>query len=213
LKQRGPAATLRREVKGMATIRLAELSDADRIGDIYRPYVTDSAISFEIDPPTGEEFERRLVSTMAVAPWLVCVDGSEVRGYAYGSRHRDRAAYQWSVDVSVYIHQGHHRRGIGRGLYTSLLALLRLQGFQIAHAGITLPNPGSIGLHEALGFQPVGVYPAVGYKLGAWRDVGWWRLPLGPLAADPSPPLTFAAARTRPGWQEALAAGQALVKG
>jgi len=114
-------------------------------------------------------------------------DGRVV-GYAYGSKHRDRAAYAWSVDVSVYVDAAHHRAGIGRALYSSLLALLRLQGFYAAHAGITLPNVASVGLHESFGFRLVGIYAKVGYKRSAWHDVGWWQLPLRERKGKPAPP-------------------------
>jgi len=150
-----------------------------------------------------------MAAVLEYAPWLVCADGrgprGPVLGYAYASRHRDRAAYQWSVDVSVYVHETARRKGIGRALYTSLFALLHLQGFCAAHAGITLPNEASVGVHECLGFRPVGVYPSVGFKLGAWRDVGWWQLPLRERQGEPAPPLSFAAVLRLPGFAAALA--------
>jgi L-amino acid N-acyltransferase YncA len=195
-----------------AAIRLAEKRDARAIADIYRPSVESSATSFELAPPGEQEMERRLAATLVDSPWLVCERGGEVLGFAYGGKHRDRAAYRWSVDVSVYILDGHHRRGVGRSLYVSLLALLRLQGFYAAHAGITLPNAGSVGLHESLGFCPVGVYRAVGYKFGAWRDVGWWQLPLREREGSPAPPLSVAEAQATPGWAAALAAGSSLAR-
>jgi L-amino acid N-acyltransferase YncA len=184
-------------------IRLASAEDAPHIAAIYAPYVAGAATSFELDPPDTAEISRRMSS--ATAPWLVGVEGREVVGYAYASRHRDRAAYQWSVDVAVYVRDDRHRRGIGRALYSRLFALLRLQGFYAAHAGITLPNDGSVGLHEALGFQPVGVYRAVGWKLGAWRDVGWWQLALQERPPVPTTPLSLAEAQALPGWDAALA--------
>ena len=107
--------------------------------------------------------------------WLVAeLDGKAV-GYAYGSPHRERAAYASSCDVAVYIEQAHARRGIGRALYDMLLPDLKKRGYHAAFAGIALPNPGSIGLHEAFGFTQVGVYREVGWKCGGWRDVGWWQ--------------------------------------
>jgi L-amino acid N-acyltransferase YncA len=118
-----------------------------------------------------------------------------------------RAAYQWSVDVSVYIHAQVRRSGVGRGLYRSLFALLVLQGFYQAYAGITLPNPASVGLHESLGFQPVGVYRAVGYKLGAWHDVGWWQLTLQARVPAPEPPLKTSVVCESAAWRTALATG------
>ena len=162
--------------------------DAADIAAIYRPYVTDAVTSFEVEPPGRARdggAHRRGARARALA--RLRGRGRRADGYAYASRHHERAAYQWSVDVAVYIHAAHHRRGVGRALYETLFPLLRLQGFYVAHAGITLPNAASVGLHESLGFQPVGVYPAVGWKFGAWRDVGWWRLPLQALVADPRP--------------------------
>jgi L-amino acid N-acyltransferase YncA len=187
-------------------VRLAGPDDAAAIAGIYRPYVVDAATSFELDPPDAGEMAQRMATLAGFAPWLVLVEGGQVLGYAYAAPHRDRPAYRWSVDVTVYVRGDHHRRGIGRTLYQTLLPLLALQGFCVAHAGITLPNAGSVGLHEALGFTPVGVYPAVGWKHGAWRDVGWWRRPLATLPAAPAPPLALAAARALPAWPGALAA-------
>jgi L-amino acid N-acyltransferase YncA len=190
----------------MASIRIATTADAAAIAAIYRPYVTDAVTSFEVEAPSAAEMAARIEGVLARAPWLVSTDeGGQVMGYAYASRHHDRAAYQWSVDVAVYIHAAHHRRGVGRALYDKLFALLRLQGFYVAHAGVTLPNAGSVGLHESLGFVPVGVYPAVGWKFGAWRDVGWWRLQLQDLVPTPAPPLTVAEARALPAWSAVLA--------
>jgi phosphinothricin acetyltransferase len=188
-------------------IRLATASDAEAIAAIYHPIVAGTAISFETDPPGPREIERRIGETLAFAPWLV--DQSEdgaVRGYAYASRHRERAAYRWSVDVTCYVHAAHRRKHVGRALYQALFALLRLQGFHAAHAGITLPNAASVALHESLGFVPVGVYRAVGFKLGAWHDVGWWQLELLPRNAQPAQLRT--AAESRQQW--ALALGKPL---
>jgi phosphinothricin acetyltransferase len=186
-------------------IRLANADDASVVASIYRPYVTTSAISFEEEAPSTEEMRRRMAQ--AAGPWLVFERAGRVVGYAYGSKHRDRAAYAWSADVSVYVGAEHHRGGIGRALYTSLFELLRLQGFYAAHAGITLPNAASMGLHESLGFRLVGVYPGVGFKRGAWHDVGWWQLPLRARDGVPAPLRTVEELRCDPGWEKALAAG------
>ena len=160
------------------TIRIARAEDAASIQAIYAPYVLDTPVSFEVEPPTVPEMERRIAETLTRFPWFICdIDGA-VAGYAYAGTHRTRLAYQWSADVSVYVNPGFHRRGIGRALYASLFACLSRQGFYNLFAGITLPNPASVGLHEALGFALVGIYRSVGYKCGAWHDVGWWQLPL-----------------------------------
>jgi L-amino acid N-acyltransferase YncA len=191
----------------MATIRMANVGDGGAVAGVYGPYVRQGAVSFEVVAPEGEEMARRIAGVLEVAPWLVAVEGGEVVGYAYASRHRERAAYQWAVDVGVYLRADRVRRGLGRALYGVLLPLLRLQGFCTAHAGITLPNAGSVGLHEALGFRPVGVYPAVGWKLGAWHDVGWWRLPLQDRPPSPAPPLSLSAAAALAAWPAGLAQG------
>jgi phosphinothricin acetyltransferase len=192
-------------------IRFAESRDAARIQAIYAPFCEASAISFEAVPPTVHEMAERIAKVSAQYPWLVCdVDGT-VAGYVYACQHRERAAYRWAVDVSVYVDAKHHRRGIGRGLYTSLFSMLREQSYFKAYAGITLPNPASVGVHEALGFKPAAVYPNVGYKLGQWRDVGWWELTLQPAIADPPEPTPFRNIRDTPAIAAALADGQRLL--
>lgn len=177
-------------------LRLATPDDAEGVVAIYAPIVRDTIISFELEPPDADEVARRIEATLRERPWLVWDEGGRMLGYAYASRHRERAAYQWSVDVSAYVHPDARRRGLARNLYRALFELLARQGYRQAFAGITLPNPASVGFHEALGFRPVGVYRAVGFKLGAWHDVGWWQRPLtddpGPPAAAPAPFSGFA---------------------
>jgi L-amino acid N-acyltransferase YncA len=179
-------------------------SDGEGVAAIYRPWVENTAVSFELEAPGGEEMARRIRATSAYAPWLICEGSGGVWGYAYASRHRDRAAYQWSVDVAVYVDEQRRRHGVGRALYRSLFALLRLQGFVAAHAGITLPNPASIGLHESVGFVRIASYPAVGFKLGSWHDVGWWQLRLCETPRHPAPPLPVEVAEKDPQWALAL---------
>jgi L-amino acid N-acyltransferase YncA len=194
-------------------IRVARPEDAEAILAIYAPIVRDTAISFEVEPPTRVEMQQRIATTLRQFPWLVCDRQGEVLGYVYTSPHRARAAYQWSVDVSVYIHATARRTGMGRALYHALLQLLILQGFYQCYAGITLPNPASVGLHEALGFQPVGVYEAVGYKLGEWHDVGWWQRGLQPRPSLPTTPTAFEVLRqTSTAWEAALDAGRRLLR-
>jgi L-amino acid N-acyltransferase YncA len=164
-------------------IRSASPADAAALARIYAPYVTDGTASFEETPPDDSDMAARMRTGH---PWLVVESGGTVAGYAYASAHRSRAAYRWSVDVSVYLAPGVHRRGLGRALYRELLDRLRAQGFVNAYAGIALPNDASVGLHEAMGFTPVGVYQGVGHKHGRWIDVGWWQLQLA--APRPTPP-------------------------
>ena len=160
-------------------IRSVEPTDAPAIRDIYAPFVSESATSFEIEPPDSAAMERRIQDQREQFPWLVYEEGGEVLGYAYASPHRAaRKAYQWCVEVSIYIHGQARRRGIGRALYGALFDLLRRQGYVNAYAGITLPNPGSLRLHESMGFAAVGVYPRIGFKFGTWHDVIWLQLRL-----------------------------------
>ena len=194
-------------------IRLAERRDAAAIAAIYAPSITGGVASFELIPPDAEEMARRMTGILPAHPWLVCEHAGRVTGYVYASQHLARAAYQWSANVSAYIDADFHRRGLGRALYASLFALLRLQGFYNVYGGITLPNPGSVGLHETMGFRLVGVYRGIGYKMGRWHDVGWWHLELQPKpATPPAAPLNLAAAMQLPGWQAALEAGLACLR-
>jgi L-amino acid N-acyltransferase YncA len=189
-------------------LRSATPDDASAIAAIYAHYVRETVISFEAEPPDAGEMGRRIAATLPRFPWLVATDGNEVTGYAYAGAHMTRAAYRWSVDVSVYVHSGRHRRGIGKGLYLPLFEVLRGQGFVNAYAGVTLPNPASVGLHESLGFEPVGVYRRIGYKFGRWHDVGWWSLALAPHPEAPAEPVPFAEFRRTPALDRALAAGR-----
>lgn len=188
-------------------LRSARADDAAALAAVYAPYVRDTVISFEETPPDAAEMGRRLAQVQAAHAWLVCADGDAVLGYAYTSAHHARAAYRWSVDVAVYVHAAAHRRGVGRALYGALLPLAAAQGYATAHAGITLPNAASVALHERLGFTPVGIYRAVGFKRGAWHDVGWWSRPLAPRPTPPPEPRPPTAAD----WATALAAGTALL--
>jgi L-amino acid N-acyltransferase YncA len=178
-----------------STIRLATERDAAAVAAIYAPFCDSTAVSFESVAPSPEEMANRIRATTAQWPWLVLEIDGVVAGYAYASRHRDRAAYAWAVDTAVYVGDGHRGHGVGRALYTALVDFLRAQGYFKACAGITLPNPASVALHEAIGFKPVGVYRGIGYKLGAWHDVAWYELALQPERADPAPPKRRAEVR------------------
>lgn len=173
----------------MVRIRLAKAKDAEQILAIYAPFVTDMPTTFETVVPSLVEMQSRISETLEGLPWLVCAEDHQIAGYAYASPHRSRSAYQWSVDVSVYVAQDFRRRGIGKELYRNLFKILATQGYYNAFAGISLPNPGSIALHESLGFQAVGIYRNVGFKLSAWHNVGWWQQTLQPHSPEPPQPL------------------------
>jgi len=189
-------------------IRLALPTDSGAIADIYAPAITDNATSFEATPPDAAEMARRIESLRAAYPWLVCEEDGELLGYAYASRHRERAGYLWSVEVSAYVHPAAHRRGIGKALYTSLFAILALQGFRNAYAGITLPNPASEALHKAVGFTIVGVFHNIGFKQGEWQDVMWLERQLHYLETDPAAPRLLAEVENEAAFATALAIGE-----
>ena len=173
----------------MGHIRPATVEDAPAILEIYTPAITrrDVATSFELEVPSVQEIGNRISKKQLKFPWLVMDDDGVITGYAYADPHRERAAYQWSAEVSVYVHPEHHRRGLGKALYLALFERLRQQGIVNVYAGITLPNPGSVGLHEDMGFRSVGVYQGIGFKFGRPHDVGWWHLRLQPWPDDPAP--------------------------
>jgi L-amino acid N-acyltransferase YncA len=197
----------------MSLIRLAEERDAEQVRAIYAPFCAEnSPVSFETEPPTVEAMRQRIAKTLEKYPWLVCEEAGELLGYVYATTHRDRAAYRWSVDVSVYVREGRRRSGIGRALYTSLFNILRLQGFVNAYAGTTIPNPGSVGLHQAVGFELVGIYRGVGYKGGTWHDTAWWQLSLRDKEATPREPMSLETIRQREEWESALASGLPLLR-
>jgi len=189
-------------------IRLAVESDSEAIAKIYSPAVTDYATSFERVPPDASEMARRVREFGAQYPWLVREEDGVVIGYAYASPHRDRWAYQWSVDVCAYVDSTAHRRGTGRALYTSLFAVLVLQGYRNAYAGIALPNPASEGLHRAVGFVQVGVYHRVGYKFGSWHDVAWFERQLAERIVDPPPPVSIRLLLGDPAVMAAISCGE-----
>ena len=193
-------------------IRLAVESDSGAIARIYSPAVTEHATSFEVIAPDAREFAERIRKLRPHYPWLVYEEEGTILGYAYGSSHRERFAYQWSVDVCAYVDATAHRRGVGRALYTSLFAVLALQGYRNAYAGVTLPNPGSEGLHRAVGFTLVGIYHRVGYKLGAWHDVAWFERQLAERITDPPPPLAMVELLGNPALAAAIAGGETQIR-
>ncbi len=167
-------------------IRSATEADAPALLAIYRPFVETTAVSFETTVPTVEQFAARIAKALAGWQWLVAEHDGQCIGYAYGSTHRERSAYRWSVEVSAYVDPHYRRQGVGRALYVRLFEELAQKGFCNAYAGTTLPNEGSIALHRSLGFEFIGTFKAVGHKFGTWHDVAWFQRSLrdSPLSED-----------------------------
>jgi L-amino acid N-acyltransferase YncA len=193
-------------------IRVAEERDAQAIADVYAPAVTGRATSFELTLPDAAEMKRRIVTVLPQHPWLVCESSETILGYVYATTHRERAAYRWSVDVAAYVGADAQRRGIARALYTALFEILALQGYRNAYAGITLPNPASVAMHEAMGFERVGTYHRVGYKMGKWHDVAWFERPLAKHVLDPPEPVAFSTLATSREAKAAIARAEGLLR-
>lgn len=172
-------------------VRIAEPGDGPDIAAIYAPIVRDTFISFEDIPPSAHEMSTRIESALVTHPWLVVDNDGSVAAYAYATPHRSRSAYQWSCDVSVYVGEPSRRTGAARALYESLFATLVRQGYAAAFAGIALPNDASVGFHQSMGFETVGIYRRVGFKKGSWRDVSWWSRTLQVFDQTPPAPLPF----------------------
>jgi L-amino acid N-acyltransferase YncA len=154
-------------------VRDATELDAVACAAIYAPYVTDTAVTFEYEAPSTDEMARRIAAAQRAHAWLVLEDDGRVVGYAYAGPYKERAAYRWSSEVSVYLEMGRRRSGSGRLLYEALFERLAERGFRTLVAGMTLPNDASEGLHRAMGFEPIGTFRRVGWKHGQWRDVAW----------------------------------------
>jgi len=160
------------------SIRLAKESDAPGTLSVYRPFVLLTAITFEYEVPSEEEFRKRISSTQDEFPWLVCLKNDEVIGYAYAHKHRFRNAYDWSPESTIYLSEETHRKGIGKALYSALFQILKLQGYYNVFAGVGLPNVKSISFHRAMGFEDIGIFKKIGYKNGKWHDTNWFQLTL-----------------------------------
>ena len=171
-------------------IRPAAAADAAACGDIYAPYVVGTNVTFEVEPPTTEQFWARIAHAQAAHEWLVAERNGTVLGYAYGHQFHERAAYDWSCETSIYLDAGLRRQGVGRALYRELLGRLAGRGYRRAFAGIALPNDASFGLHRALGFEDAGCFRRVGWKNGAWHDVAWMQRDLQSCEFDPPNPIS-----------------------
>ena len=159
-------------------IRDAMVEDVASLLGIYRPFVTDTTVSFELEPPSAEEFAERIRIAQLKWAWLVAEEQGQIAGYAYASSFRTRAAYRWSCEVSAYLAPAFRGRGIARALYERLIDVLVAKGYCTAYAGIALPNEASVRFHQAMGFTAVGVFRRAGRKFGGWHDVSWWQRPL-----------------------------------
>lgn len=170
-------------------IRRATLEDAAAILGIYETYITDTVVTFEIEVPSLAAFRERMETIMEQFPWLVCEIDGKVAGYAYASKHGERAAYRWSADLSVYIHEVFHRKHIASELYDEVIRLLQKQGYYTVYAGVSTPNPRSEAFHDAYGFRNLGEFKNVGYKMGQWLGVTWYELPIAAYRENPEEPL------------------------
>ncbi len=171
----------------MPMLRFVKPEDASRLLEIYRPYVEHTTISFETEPPSLEEFQRRITSFSGWFPYLVAEEDEAILGYAYAHAFHERAAYGWTVETSIYVERGLRGKGLGKRLYQALLTLLQAQGIRTVCAVVTIPNDPSIGFHQALGFHQAGILPQVGYKLGQWHDVAYLTRQLNPAQDAPEP--------------------------
>lgn len=175
-----------------ATIRIVKFEDTQAILDIYAPHVSEGTTSFEMTIPSHAQMWERISTYLNHAPWIVMEIDGDIAGYAYASEHRARAAYDWAIEVSVYVHPDHQRKGVGRKLYACLFELIKAQGYCTVIAGITMPNTPSEHIHQAMGFQLIGTYHKVGYKHGDWRDTRWYELDMNPNNSPPKPIISMA---------------------
>ncbi len=173
-------------------IRFATSEDAEAILELYAEYIKNTRVTFEIEVPTVTAFRERMERITVQFPWLVCEIDGDIAGYAYASKHGERAAYRWSADLSVYINEKYHRKGVATALYKAVLAILKRQGYYTVYAGVSTPNPKSEAFHEAFGFRNLGEFQKVGYKLGQWCGVAWYELPLAEYGKEPEEPVSIA---------------------
>lgn len=175
----------------MSSIRIAKQTEAESILNIYTPYIQNTSFTFETEVPTIDEFKKRIESYLVNWPWLVCEINGKIAGYAYCGKHRERIAYQWCTESSVYVHDDFQRMGVAKALYAAIIELVKLQGYRNLYAVINLPNERSVLFHEQMGFKYFATYKNVGYKLGKWKNVGWWELQLNEYNLEPEPPKKF----------------------
>lgn len=173
------------------TIRLIQESDTQEVLAIYQYYVENTIISFEYEAPSMEEYLERINVITEKYPWLVCLENNKIIGFAYGSIHRYRTAYQWSPESTIYLTPNFHSKGIGKILYQTLFDLLKLQGYYNVFAGVALPNNKSIGFHKAMKFEEIGLFKNVGFKHGNWHHTHWFQLTINEYKLNPIAPKSF----------------------
>lgn len=173
----------------MSTVHFRRATEEDVVSilAIYAPYVTDSAITFEYDVPSEEEFRQRIRTISAEYPYFVCESDGQIIGYAYAHRHMERAAYQWNAEISIYIRQGFTGKGLGKTMCQALIDLLRLQGIRNVFSCVTIPNERSAHLHHSMEFSTEGIFQNAGYKCGKWQTIAWFRKKIAPYTNEPAP--------------------------
>jgi len=169
----------------MVEIRLATPNDAAGILEIYAPYIASTSFTFETEVPSVTDFQKRISDYLINWPWLVCEIDGVIAGYAYGTKYRERTAYQWCIESSIYIHDDFLKLKIGKALYEALIEILKRQGYRNVYAVVNLPNDRSVKFHESCGFTWFATYEKVGYKLGKWKNVGWWQWIINEYTMDP----------------------------
>ena len=194
------------------SIRLITENDADEVLSVYRYYTDNTAVSFEYEAPTKDEYIQRIITNTEKYPWLVCLHNNKIIGFAYASTHRYRAAYQWSPESTIYFAPDFHTKGIGRIIYETLFLLLKLQGYYNLFAGVTLPNEKSVGFHRALGFEEVGIFKNIGYKHGNWHHTHWFQIDLAEHILNPPTPKKLNEVITTPVFQSILATANERIK-
>jgi L-amino acid N-acyltransferase YncA len=187
-------------------IRIAKEGDGARLSKIFAPYVNNTAITFQESAPDASYFSKKIVELLPEFPFLVLEEAGCVFAYAYASHHRALPAYRWCAEVSIYVDMDYRKKGGGSQLYTALLQILEKQGYVNVYAGITLPNEASVRIHEKFGFRPFAYFSKIGFKKGAWRDVGWWERRFDKnLQVPPAEPLSFAVLHEKkPEWISAV---------
>lgn len=173
----------------MSTVHFRRATEEDVVPilAIYAPYVTDSAITFEYDVPSEEEFRQRIRTISAEYPYFVCESDGQIIGYAYAHRHMERAAYQWNAEISIYIRQGFTGKGFGKTMCQTLIDILRLQGIRNVFSCVTIPNERSAHLHHSMEFSTEGIFQNAGYKCGKWQTIAWFRKNIAPYTNEPAP--------------------------